>query len=209
MATRLYDEALVKKIQNWTGDQNIKITGPDETRRLFQYRADTNGDKPIELPLITITKGRSIDIQNLGKRPLSFDGWKAENSGEKGGILNGIPITISYQIDIYCRYYAEADEYVRNFVFNIINYPKLTIEIPYNNTKRTSVANIRLNGTIDDNSDIPERLIAGEFTRFTIPIYIDDGYLLDYRIKDNWRVQVDDVETTLKNEFQDVDKEIN
>ena len=125
-------------------------------------------------------------------------------NGNKDAIdhLNHVPIQLNYQLDIYTKFFEEADEYVRNFVFNIINYPKLTIEIPYNNTKRTSVANIRLNGTIDDNSDIPERLIAGEFTRFTIPIYIDDGYLLDYRIKDNWRVQVDDVETTLKNEFQ-------
>ena len=159
MATRFYDEALVKKIQNWTGDQNIKITGPDETRRLFQYRADTNGDKPIELPLITITKGRSIDIQNLGKRPLSFDGWKAENSGEKGGILNGIPITISYQIDIYCRYYAEADEYVRNFVFSIISHPKIVIEIPYNDSKLSYTCFMELREDIADNSDIPERLI--------------------------------------------------
>lgn len=206
MATRFYDEALVKKIQKWTGDSNIKITGPDETRRLFEYRADINNDTPIELPLIAITKGRTIDILSTAKRPLAYDGWKAEGTSEKSGMLNAIPINISYQIDVYCRLYSEADEYVRNFVYNLINYPKLNIEIPYHNVSRTITANIKLNGTIEDNSDIPERLIPGEFTRFTIPIFIDDAYLLDYRIKDNWSIDAE-VETVSEAELHNVNKE--
>lgn len=203
MSISLYDKALLKKLKYWVGDQDIKITGPDETRQLFQYRADTNGDEPIKLPLIALTRGRTVDILSTNKKPQTFSGWKAKGDESKTATLNSIPINISYQIDIYCRYFEQADEYMRNFVFNIVNYPKLTIEIPYHDTKRTSVANIRLNGTVEDNSDIPERLLPGEFTRFTIPIYIDDGYLLDYRIKDNWKIQIENVETTLKDELKD------
>ena len=36
---------------------------------------------------------------------------------------------------------------------------------------------------------IPERLIEGQFTRLTLSINIDDAYLFDYRIKDNWKVE--------------------
>lgn len=47
MALYYYDEALVAKIKNWVGDANIRITSPDETKRLFQYHADISGDEPI------------------------------------------------------------------------------------------------------------------------------------------------------------------
>ena len=47
---KLYDNAFTEKIKNWTNDPNLTITSPDETRRVFQYRADIQNDKPIQLP---------------------------------------------------------------------------------------------------------------------------------------------------------------
>jgi hypothetical protein len=44
MAVKLYDEALINKIRKWVIDDKITITSPDETRRLFQYRADIEND---------------------------------------------------------------------------------------------------------------------------------------------------------------------
>ena len=52
MSVSLYDKALLDKLKNWVKDSSIKITGPEETRRLFEYTADRNNDKPITLPLI-------------------------------------------------------------------------------------------------------------------------------------------------------------
>lgn len=43
---------------------------------------------------------------------------------------------------------------------------------------------ISLNNEVQDNSAIPERLIHGQFTRFTMSIKIDDAYLFDVRIRD-------------------------
>ena len=105
-------------------------------------------------------------------------------------MLQAVPIGIGYQIDVYTRYLAEADEYARNLVYNIINYPKLTIEIPYENSKLQHDANIRILSDVEDNSDIPERLISGQFSRFTIGINIDDAYLWDVRIKDNLKLSI-------------------
>lgn len=191
MSATLYDKALTEKIRNWTKNTNIVITSPDETKRIFEYKADTTNDEPIQLPLITIRRNPRMTILNTSKQPMTFDGWKRNNNGEKGDMLNGIPIQLNYSIDIYTRFLEEAEEYVRNFVYNIINYPKLSIEIPYNDSKYIHNANIILNADINDNSDIPERLIPGQFTRKTIEIIIDDAYLFDYRTKDTWRIEAE------------------
>ena len=187
MAVRFYDEALLKKFQKWTADTQVQLTGVNETRKLFEVIADKNNDKPIQLPLIALSRNGGYTIQEKYKQPRSYSSneFIRMQDANSGALLNAIPIGISYQIDIYARHLAEADEYARNIVFNIINYPKLNIEIPYEDSGLTHDANIRLITDVEDNSDIPERLISGQFTRFTIGIDIDDAYLFDVRIKDN------------------------
>lgn len=198
MALRYYDEALLNKIKNWVKDPNMRITGPDETRRLFEYMVDVTNDEPIKLPLIALRRGRGITLQSVNKRPLTFDGITIEANKEKSIQLNGIPVTISYQLDIYTRYFAECDEYVRNFLFNFINFPKLTINIPYEGTNLVYDANITLNTSIEDNSDIPERLVAGQFTRFTFTFEINDAYMFSVPIRDNVSVDCSNIEIETK-----------
>ena len=74
-------------------------------------------------------------------------------------------------------------------MFSIISHPKIVIEIPYNDSKLSYTCFMELREDIADNSDIPERLIPGQFTRFTIGIDIDDAYLFDVRIKDNLSIK--------------------
>ena len=185
MAVRFYDEALVAKLKKWTQDTDVTLLGVNETKRRFEVLADKNNDQPIKLPLITLSRNGGYTILSKNKKPLSYDGNTFVRSNEKSALLNGIPISIQYQIDIYTRYLEEADEYARNIVFNIVNYPKLNIEIPYEDLGLTHDANIMLSSDVDDNSDIPERLIPSQFTRLTIGIVIDDAYLFDVRIKKN------------------------
>lgn len=190
MSTKLYDDALLQKIQKWTQNTNITVLGPDETRRLFEVIADRNNDKPIQLPLLSLTrtKGYSILDFGIGKQPMSFDGLTLDANYDQASQLNSIPISISYQLDVYARYYSEADEYTRNLVFNFINFPTLTITIPYNNQNYKHVANISLNSEVQDNSDIPERLISGQFSRMTINFSIDDARLWDVRYRDVYQI---------------------
>ena len=185
MAVRFYDEALVAKLKKWTQDTDVTLLGVNETKRRFEVLSDKNNDQPIKLPLITLSRNGGYTILSKNKKPLSYDGNTFVRSNEKSALLNGIPISIQYQIDIYTRYLEEADEYARNIVFNIVNYPKLNIEIPYEDLGLTHDANIMLSSDVDDNSDIPERLIPGQFTRLTIGIVIDDAYLFDVHIKKN------------------------
>ena len=193
MSTRFYDTAVLEKIKTWVRDENMTITSPDETRRLFEYVADTNNDTPIKLPLIALRRDPAFRVLNTNKRALSYNGALIDSNVKildsalvaRNTSLNAIPIQLDYQIDIYTRRYAEADEYVRNFVFNIINYPELKVKIPYNDLNWVHKSNIRLNPDISDNSSIPERLMPGQFTRFTIRFSIDDAYLWSVPVKDS------------------------
>lgn len=202
MAIRYYDEALTEKIKSWVKDPDMRVLSPNDSTRLFQMKADLNNDKPLQLPLIAISRDSEIEIINTNKHALTYDGAHIEVDEEKSKQLNAIPIKISYQLDIYTKYFAEADEYLRNFIFNLINYPRLSIEIPYNNSKIVHNFTIQLDSTISDNSDISERLIAGQFTRMTLKFYIDDAYLFSVPFMKNWKIETGDIE--INNEKENV-----
>lgn len=198
MAIRFYDEALVSKIKNWVANTQIQITSPSETERIFEIIADKNNDNPIELPMICIRRAKGFKLLSTNKKPLTFDGLTLsankyiDNENKiisKSLQLNAIPISIEYSIDIYTRKFQEADEYVRNFIFNIVNFPKLTVDIPFNNENIEILANIRISDSIEDNSEIPERIIPGQFTRFTLSLYVDDAYIFDIRVRNNYSLE--------------------
>ena len=207
MSATLYDKALLEKIQKWVKDPNMTITGPEESNRLFSSIIDKSNDSPIELPLIALKRKSSMEILNVNRKPTTHDGWKTaysmkgsyatqpESEFDKPRItqLNVIPIRLSYQLDIYTRHYEEAEEYVRDFIFKLINFPDVTITVPYNDCNMQQTAFIDLATDVEDNSDIPERLIAGQFTRKSISFSID-GNLYSYRTKDAAQISVDDTE---------------
>lgn len=205
MSVRFYDEALVDKIKAWSKNTNLTITSPNETARLFEITADENKDS-IKLPLIAIRRAPTIDLLSTNKKPLSFDAKTLEANERKSLQLNAISININYQIDIYTRFAEEADEYIRNFVFNIINFPKLLITLPYHDKDIKHVSNIRLQPTINDNSAIPERLVAGQFTRQTLSVFVDDAYLFDLRYRDNIMIDPEYLELPNGTKYDDIEK---
>lgn len=185
MAVRFYDDALLNKFQKWIPEGQMTLLGVNDTKRLFEVVADKQNDKPLQLPILAISRNGGYSVLSKYKQPLSHNGSTIIYTNDYGVKLNAVPISISYQIDVYTRYLSEADEYARNLIFNIINYPKLQVEIPYENQGFIHDANIRINTEVEDNSDVPTRLAPGQFTRISIGIDIDDAYLFDVRIKDN------------------------
>lgn len=180
MSVTLYDRAITDKIKGWVTDVNTTVLSPEETTQMFRIVADKNFDRPINLPLITIKRGRDIDLDLTAKRTISFQGKVFNNKNGISDHLNAVPIKLSYFINIYARELEQVDEYVRNFIFYIINYSRVRILIPYNNCNFHYDSFMRLDDSISDNSDIPERLVPGQFSRFTIPIRIDDACLFSY-----------------------------
>lgn len=183
MSIKLYDEALTKKIQDWIVDPNVVVLGPDDSTKLFMWRSDITDDKPIELPLITLTRDTSVKFDITAKRAMSFSGKTFNSTGEKSDHLNAIPMTLTYQLNIYTRYREEADEYLRNFVFNFINHPRMVISIPYNDSNLQQASFVAVEGTANDNSNIPERLVTGQFFRYTLNLTVSDAYMFSYNFK--------------------------
>ena len=177
MAIRYYDEALTAKIKSWVKDPKLTILKPEESTRFFEMTLDRKSDATLTLPLISISRDKNIEILDTQKQSKTFDGFSVIKNQSVVVPINVVPILINYQIDIYARYMREADEYLRNFVFNFINYPKVEIELPYNDLKIRHISNLHLDSNISDNSDIKEHLFPDQFTRFTLKIMIDDAYL--------------------------------
>ena len=188
MSVSLYDKALLDKLNKWTAGINSTVLGVDDTKKLFEVQSDTKYDQPIQLPLICLSRPGGYNILSKYKQPRSYNGFLYRYNKQRGMTVNVVPIEITYQIDIYTRHLMEADELSRNFIFNIINYPKLQVVLPYESSNIIQDANIRLNSEVTDNSNIPERLITGQFTRLTLGINIDDAYLYDVRVRDNLKL---------------------
>lgn len=194
MSVSFYDEAIVDKITSWIKKGNVQILKPDESTRFFELKADETFDRPLQLPLISISRDRDITILNTNKQVKTFDGITYASSDKVTIPINVIPIEIGYQIDIFCRRMIEADAYIREFVFNLINYPKLKVNIPYNDTNLVHESNLWIDSTITDNSDIQEHLFADQFVRFTIKLVVDDAYLFSLPIKENTYIELAELE---------------
>ena len=202
MAIRFYDTALADKFQGWLKDKTIRILKPDEVDRLLAIKASETNDKPLRLPFIALSRDTSVSISRNMRTPMSFDGLMLTSDGKKTVQLNAIPIELNYQLDIYTRRFDEGDEYLREFVFKMINNPGFEVEIPYNDAKLVHKATIVMDSTLEDTSNIPQRLYAGEFTRWTIRFTVDDAYFFSVPIVNN--VSIDpatDVELEVAQNF--------
>ena len=177
----IYDEALVSKLKSWTENTQIQVYGPNETSRMFQTIADKTEDKPIQLPIIFLSRRGGYSLSNPNKRVMSYDGITKDANDKVARQINAIPISIPYQIDVYARYLKEADSFMRDIVFNIINHPTFKVIIPYQGINLEHNANMILSSDIEDNSDIPERLVTGQFYRMSLTFVVDDAYLWDIR----------------------------
>lgn len=191
MAINYYDEAITQKIKGWLADTSrLRVLSPDESTRLIQIKADESGDKPLQLPLISISRNKDIEIDSAIKQNKSFDGLVIGQDRTTAATvhLNVIPIKTTYQIDFYTKKRIEADEYIRQYLFKLINNPQIIIEIPYNNYIVRHTANLRVLNTISDTSDIPNHIFAGQFYKWTIQLELQDGFLFSIPQKNGWKL---------------------
>jgi len=200
-ACRYYDDAIIAKLKRWIPENsNLRVLKPDESKRLFELTADDTADKAFKMPFIALSRNNDVELLETTKSPKSYDGLKllgnstVENpeSTETTIQFNVIPIKLEYQLDIYTKTYTDGDEYLRNFLFKLINNPKIIIEIPYNGLTIQHNANIRLSSTVSDTSSITERIFSGQFTRWTIQFEVQDAFIFSIPYRTNWKLRLDD-----------------
>lgn len=189
MAISYYDDAVTAKIKGWLADNsNLRVLNPDETNRVIELAAEESGDQPLKLPLLTISRNKELEIANTIKQSKSFDGLIIQEDKTNAATvhMNVIPVKTLYQLDIYTKKQLEADEYVRQFLFKLINNPQIIVEIPYNNYIIKHTANLRVLNSVSDTSDIPTHIFSGQFYRWTIQLELQDGFLFSIPYKKNW-----------------------
>ena len=204
MAIRYYDDAIVQKLQAWLPEaSDLRILKPDESKRLFELTANDNNDNPLQLPFIALSRNSDIELLLNIKAPRSYDGLRIIGDRNNMALLNVIPIKLEYKLDIYAKRSDEADEYLRNFLFKLINNPVIKIEIPYNSESIQTyadklvppvkpeiehIANIRVLSTVSDTSGVSERIFSGQFNRWTIGLEIQDAFLFSIPYRRNWKI---------------------
>ena len=191
MAISYYDEAVTHKIKSWVADSSkLRVLSPDENTRLIQMAAEDSNDKPLKLPLIAISRNKDLEITSTIKQNKSFDGLviDQDNITAETVHLNVIPVKTTYQLDIYTKKRIEADEYVRQFLFKLINNPQIIVEIPYSNYRVRHTANLRVLDTVSDTSDISTHIFPGQFYKWTIQLELQDGFLFSIPQKGGWKL---------------------
>ena len=138
-----------------------------------------------------IPEGQTSDLSNLKGQAYT----KALSEIPEGTYqLNVIPIKPEYQLDIYAKTAIECEEYVRSFLFKLINNPLLQIEIPYHDLHIEHTAYIRVLSNIANTSNISERVFSGQFTRWTIQFELHDAFLFSIPYRRNWKLDGHDLE---------------
>jgi hypothetical protein len=218
MAIHYYDDLVIAKLRRWIPEaSNLRVLHPDESKKLFELTADDNRDQAFQLPLIALSRRDELELLSTVKNLKSYDGLRliptevqTDLSGLKGAAyqkakaalpdgtytFNVIPIRPEYQLDIYAKTAEECEEYVRNFLFKLINNPLLKIEIPYNDLKIEHTAYIRILSNIANTSAISERIFSGQFTRWTIQFELHDAFLFSIPYRRNWKLVEPDFEVT-------------
>lgn len=193
MALRYYDDAVVAKLKRWIpSNMTLRVLKPDETKRFLETQADDKKDEPLALPLMSLSRNTDIELLQTTKCLKSFQGLAIHRTEDVTVEMNVIPVKLDYQLDLYTRTYEEGDNLLREFLFKLINNPKIIIGIPYNDIYVQATANIRVSSTVSDTSAVSERLFSGQFTRWTINFEIQDAHLYSLPYKDNWKIIFDD-----------------
>lgn len=205
MAVRYYDDILAAKLRRWNPSTELRVLKPSEVKRFFQLSAEDSGDQPLTLPCIMLSRNNDIELLSNVKSPKSYAGIKLSprtsdiktlkaysDIPDSTMLLNAIPIKLQYQLDIYTKTAEEGDEYLRQYLFKLINNPTIKIIVPYNGIEAEQIANIRVLGSVSDTSDISERLFSGQFTRWTLQLEIQDAFIYDVPYRRNWKLFVDE-----------------
>ena len=171
MSVYLYEESLVEKLRDITGDDRIHIITPD---RAIQYLAEFDKDK-VQLPAIVLSRNsvRLNDSRNF------YGMMKGETARveEDATVVKAkiIPITINWSVNIYAVDRFTCDEIVRELVFYFMTNPRFYITVPYDLNIRQEF-DVFLDNEIADNSDLVSFPNTGEYFRETLTIYTDNAH---------------------------------
>lgn len=173
MSAYLYDEALVNKLREISGDERIRIV-PPERAIMFLAQFDKDKDK---LPAIIVSRGPITINNDLRNQVSILKGQTTRiNSDNTASKVKLIPMRMEWNIDVYTVDRFSCDEIIRELVFYFTTYPRFSIKVPYDLDIYQNF-DVFLNEDITDNSDLIEFPNTGEYFRETISLYTENAHM--------------------------------
>lgn len=183
---------LLEVLANKTNDKNIKLP-IISLRRPNGFTIKNPNKKPLSFDGLSLDNtlqqtydSLKSDVKNNKAQSKDLYKWIADNKDEIDKIkltsLNAIPISIPYTLYVYTRYQRENDLYMRNLIFNFINYPTFQVKFNYNSIPVEHNGNIIIGTTVSNVSD-SIKLFSDQLCIQSIDLMIDDAYLWDTRLR--------------------------
>lgn len=182
MSIYKYEEAIVAKMREITGDDRIIITPSDNISNLIPRIANDE----LKLPLIHIIRnnwrllGKNSHAMKMNGHiannyPMFYEG---SNEGYDGKIHREhvIPISFSHTFEVWSRTREENDEMIRELIWFFLTLGELEVDIPYGLNRKHKFT-LTLANDIVDNTNIISHKDAGEVFLQALITNCDDAYL--------------------------------
>lgn len=196
---------LIQVIADKTDDKSIKLP-IIAIRRSNGFTINNPNKKPMSFDGLTINTKLNAEYDSLvndfklGKISREEYSKKLDeiySSDEYGKLptLNAVPITLSYNLDVYTRYQRENDALIRNLIFNIINYPTIQVKFNYEQIPIEHNSNLILGPNVETSFPVI-KLFPDQICKQTLSISLEDAYLWDVRIRS--AVSIDALDSCLE-----------
>lgn len=182
MSIYKYEEAIVARMREITGDDRIIITPSENIPNLIPRIANDE----LKLPLIHMIRnnwrltgkdshGMKMNGHIANQYPMYYEG---SNEGPDGKIHREhlIPISFSHTFEVWSRTREENDEMIRELIWFFKTLGELTVDIPYG-LNRQHVFTLTLQNDIIDNTQIVSQKENGEIFLQALITNCDDAYL--------------------------------
>lgn len=182
MSIYKYEEAIVSRMREITGDDRLIITPSENVTNLIPRIANDE----FKLPLIHMIRnnwslsdkdshGMKMNGHIANDYPMFYEG---PNDGLDGKIHREhvIPITFSHTFEVWSRTREENDEMIRELIWFFKTIGVFEVNIPYG-LNRKHAFTLTLGRDIIDNTNIVSHKDSGELFLQALITHCDDAYL--------------------------------
>jgi len=200
MSLIYYDTALKEKFSGV-----FKNTFYATTDEAFKACARINGGKVL-LPLISIFRPMGFNINNTRYNEHEFrKGYSIQVTSEEDKplehrVMRALPVRLQYQIDIWAISRAQCDKLTEEIIMFLLYEPYIEFEIPNlvlpkivageEENKKFRFA-LKIEETIQDNSDVMSFDDKGRYYRNTFEIYFEEPRIFNHTDFDKFAEEIE------------------
>lgn len=181
MSIYLYEESIINKMREITGDDRIIITPSDNIVNIIPRIANDE----LKLPLIHVIRN-NWKISNTNSHGMKMNGNINNNFpmfDNGSNIIDGkihrlhtIPITFSHTFEVWTKTRKENDEMIRELIWFFKTMPEFKVKIPYG-LNIEHVFTLDIQPDIIDNTSVISHKDSGELFLQAVITTCSDAYL--------------------------------